>query len=174
MLCLACHESKGQGRADIKAPAIAGLPSWYVEKQITNFRTGLRGKHVDDIAGMRMRPMARSIQPKDIKAVSDYVASLKPVETKITIKGDKVAGQASYAVCLACHGDKGQGNEALGAPSFKGADDWYLKTQLLNFKSGVRGAVEGDTGGMQMAPMAGVLADEAAIDNVITYIKSLK
>ena len=34
------------------APAIAGLDQWYIEMQLGKFRSGLRGRHFDDISGM--------------------------------------------------------------------------------------------------------------------------
>ena len=46
-----------------------------------------------------------------------------------------------------------------------------MKRQLRHFKRGVRGAHEDDTGA-QMAPMAMMLADAAAI-NVVSYIGTL-
>ena len=81
--------------------------------------------------------------------------------------------QPLYAVCAACHGAQGEGNPALNAPKLAGQGDWYLKRQLQHFKSGARGAHEKDTFGKMMAPMAATLADEAAIDNVVAYIKTL-
>ena len=75
-------------------------------------------------------------------------------------------------MCAACHGAQGEGNPALNAPKLAGQGDWYLKRQLQYFKSGARGAHEKDTFGKMMAPMAATLADEAAIDNVVAYIKT--
>ena len=45
---------------------------------------------------------------------------------------------------------------------------------LQNFKKGVRGADSNDSYGQQMRPMAMILADDAAINNVATYISTLK
>jgi cytochrome c oxidase subunit 2 len=83
-------------------------------------------------------------------------------------------GQASYAVCSACHGAQGEGNQMLNAPSLAGQSDWYLKRQLKNFKHGIRGSNNSeDIFGAQMAPMAATLVDDAAIDNVVAYISTL-
>jgi cytochrome c oxidase subunit 2 len=87
--------------------------------------------------------------------------------------GDAAAGQASYQVCAACHGADGQGNAVLHAPKLAGQEGWYLKRQLQNYKHGVRGAHEEDIWGRQMAPMAATLVDEATLNNVIAYIRSL-
>ena len=78
-----------------------------------------------------------------------------------------------YAACAACHGDAAQGNEALGAPALAGQNDWYLVTQLKNFKAGYRGSHADDKFGAQMVPMAGALADQTAIENVVSYINTL-
>ena len=58
--CVQCHGADGAGNPDIEAPAIAGLPAWYVEAQIHKFRDGTRGAHPDDLPGLRMRPMSRT------------------------------------------------------------------------------------------------------------------
>jgi cytochrome c oxidase subunit 2 len=87
--------------------------------------------------------------------------------------GDPQAGKASYAVCAACHGSAGEGNQALNGPKLAGQEAWYLRRQLEYFKSGVRGAHEEDVLGQQMAAMAGMLVDTAAIANVVAYIETL-
>jgi len=50
---------------------------------------------------------------------------------------------------------------------------WYITRQLNNFKQGKRGYHEKDTYGKQMAPMASMLVDDAAIANVAAYIDTL-
>jgi cytochrome c oxidase subunit 2 len=87
--------------------------------------------------------------------------------------GNAQAGEAQYAVCATCHGAAGEGNQALNAPKLAGQGAWYMRRQLEYFKSGVRGAHEDDVFGQQMAAMSGMLVDEAAIENVITYIETL-
>ena len=59
-LCAQCHGHDGGGMQYALAPAIAGVEQWYLENQLKLFRDGIRGMHPDDIAGMRMSPMARS------------------------------------------------------------------------------------------------------------------
>jgi len=88
-------------------------------------------------------------------------------------EANAAVGQAQYAVCAACHGAQGEGNQMLNAPGLAGQSDWYLKRQLNNFKHGLRGSNSEDIFGAQMAPMAATLADDSAIDNVVAYITSL-
>ncbi len=87
--------------------------------------------------------------------------------------GDAAAGKMLYATCASCHGQQAEGNPALNAPKLAGQQDWYLQRELENFAKGARGADERDTYGKVMAPMAAVLADDAARANVIAYIKTL-
>jgi len=175
-LCVACHGAQGEGNKSLEAPAIAGLPLWYLQKQLMNFRNGVRGLHPADGAGMRMRPMARTIpSEKDLMAVGELVSKMKPVDQPATVEGSPVKGMNAYAVCSTCHGLKGEGNEALGAPQLVGQSDWYLLKQLKNFKEGIRGANPAiDPMGATMAPMAATLADEQAMKDVVSYIHKLK
>ncbi len=85
-------------------------------------------------------------------------------------QGDAVAGQAQYAVCVACHGPQGAGMPVLNGPKIAGQEPWYLRRQLNYYKTGARGSHPEDIYGMQMAPMTLTLADDQAIENVIAYI----
>lgn len=87
--------------------------------------------------------------------------------------GDVERGKTLYATCGACHGPNGEGMEALNSPKLAGQEEWYLIRQLQNFKTGVRGNNPRDTYGMQMAPMAQILVDDQAMQDVAAYIKSL-
>jgi cytochrome c oxidase subunit 2 len=78
-----------------------------------------------------------------------------------------------YATCSACHGEDGEGLQALDAPRLAGQSDWYLLRQLGNYQSGVRGSAEGDVPGAQMKAAALVLSDDADMINVVAYINSL-
>jgi len=172
--CMPCHNAAGTGTESIAAPSIAGLPQWYVEAQVGKFRDGRRGRHFDDIAGLRMRPMSRTLTGEpEVVAVAAYVSSLPVVQPAITLDGDPEIGKVYFATCQACHGPDGKGNQTLNAPPLDHANDWYLFTQLHNFKAGIRGAEPRDVTGAQMRPMAMTLADEQAMKDVIAYIQTL-
>ena len=172
--CKDCHHKQGIGKAVVAAPAIAGLPAWYVEAQLVKFRTGVRGTHPDDPEGLRMQAMSRQLRNEgEMRRVAAYIATLKRPELPRTVQGDATAGKAAYATCVPCHGAKGEGNEALKSPPIVGQSDWYLLTQLRNFKNGWRGADPRDTFGAQMRPMAMTLADDKAMKDVIAYISTL-
>jgi len=174
-LCTQCHMADGGGNRLALAPAIAGLPEWYVTAQLQKFRAGHRGQHFDDIAGMRMRPMSLAIaNDNDLASVAAYVAGLAPIApTPVLEGGDAARGQTLYAPCAACHAADGSGNQAVFGPPLKQVNDWYMLTQLANFRAGVRGAKPGDTSGALMRPMSMTLADEQAMRDVIAYITTL-
>ena len=87
--------------------------------------------------------------------------------------GDAVKGKTLYATCGACHGANAEGMEALNAPKLAGQEPWYIIRQLQNFKTGVRGTNPKDTYGMQMAPMAQLLTNDQAMEDVAAYIQSI-
>lgn len=176
-LCAACHGEAGQGNALYLAPAIGGMPLWYVQGQLTKFREGGRGTHFDDLQGMRMRPIARSLSTsrgQDLEDVAAYVASLPPVKPDATLSGgDPARGAPHYAVCQACHGTAGEGVQATNGPPLANQSDWYLLSSLERFKSGVRGSAPNDPNGAVMRGMAAILQDEQAMKDVIAHIVSL-
>jgi cytochrome c553 len=49
---------------------------------------------------------------------------------------DAAKGAELYKQCIACHGDKGDGNPALKAPRLSGQYDWYVLKQLQDMKAG--------------------------------------
>lgn len=171
-LCAQCHGADGEGSKLALAPAIAGLPQWYLEAQLQNFRSGVRGTHPEDVAGMRMYPMSQTLRAEgDIPAVAAYVASLAPVHPAPTLSGgDPGRGAQLYQPCTACHGADGAGNQALGSPTLRHASDWYLLSSLQKFKTGVRGNYPNAA---IMRGMAAMLTDEQAMKDVIAYIQTL-
>lgn len=87
--------------------------------------------------------------------------------------GNAAVGAAQYAVCAACHGQQGEGMQAMNSPKIAGQSAWYLKRQIENYKKGLRGTHADDVYGQQMIGMVATLADEAAIDNVVAHIRTL-
>jgi cytochrome c oxidase subunit 2 len=76
--CQACHGANAEGNKALNAPALTGLEDWYIERQLKNFKAGIRGADPKDTYGIQMRPMAM-ILPDDqaIADVAAYLVSLK-------------------------------------------------------------------------------------------------
>lgn len=173
--CSACHGANAEGNKAMNAPKLAGQGEWYLTRQLENFKGGLRGTNASDAFGKTMAPMAMMLADSTAVAnVAAYIASLPAPHPEATVQGDPAVGKSLYGACGACHGADGKGNQAMNAPTLSGQSDFYLVTQLKNFKSGARGTHAKDMFGMQMAPMAKMLADDAAINNVVAYINTLK
>jgi cytochrome c553 len=173
-MCAHCHGATGEGNSLSLAPSIAGLDAWYIETQIGKFRDNERAAHFDDIAGMRMRPMARWLRSDaDIKSVAAYVATLPKVKDTILTGGDKAKGAALYAPCSGCHGLNGEGMQAVGAPPLAHTSDWYLRTQIKNYQQRIRGSDPRDVGGAAMVPMAMILTDDQAIKDLLAHVATL-
>lgn len=82
-------------------------------------------------------------------------------------------GRAVYVQCSACHGGRGEGNRALGAPNIGGQDAWYISKQLDDFSAGRRGVHTADSYGAQMKAAAAGLKTPAERLAVATYIAGL-
>jgi cytochrome c553 len=166
--CTVCHGAHGNGNPAIRAPKISGMEAWYLRRQLESFRDGTRGTHPDDTAGQEMQPVGVRLRDKaGIDEAIAYVSSFEPKTPPITIEGDVTRGRSLYVTCESCHGSKGEGNQAIGAPALAARTDWYLVTQLQNYQTGVRDNA-------QMRAIAATLPDQQAIDDVVAYINTLR
>lgn len=173
--CTVCHGAQGNGNVAIRAPKISGMEPWYIRRQLEAFRVGMRGAHPDDAAGNEMQPIGvRLHEAAAVEEAIAYVASFQPKAPPITVDGDTSRGRELYVTCESCHGAKGEGNQALGAPALAARTDWYLVTQLQNYKAGLRGNDPRDTSGVQMRAIASTLPDTQAIDDIVAYINTLR
>ena len=173
-VCAACHGPQGQGIAAMNAPKLSGQGDWYLKRQLKQFKHGARGTHDKDVFGKVMAPMAATLaDDAAIDNVTAYIKTLPDAPAAPTMIGDTKKGQQRYATCGTCHGSDGRGIAATNAPRLKGMNDWYLATQLKNFRQGIRGAHRQDLYGAQMALMGAILADDEAINNVVAYINTL-
>jgi cytochrome c oxidase subunit 2 len=175
-LCQQCHGGAGGGSEMALAPAIGGLDAWYVESQLKVFRSGARGTHPHDVAGMRMHPMSRWLSSEeDVKAVAGYVSGL-PITNPVPVinGGDVTKGKAYYATCAACHGEQGKGNQTMSSPPLRGQSDWYVLSSLRKYKAGIRGANPANTNAVLMRGMSNLLPDDQAMIDVVAFIATLE
>jgi cytochrome c oxidase subunit 2 len=195
VVCGFCHGASLQGNDRRDGPAIAGLPAWYLERQMHNFKDGIRGYLPEDAPGQVMH-FTKGMLRNDftIASLAEYISGMEPgipmaangigarpylwespyAELDPSLTGDAAAGQQTYStVCVACHGADGIGIEALGAADLRYLSDVYLARQLMYFRDGIRGAHPEDTKGAQMALMAKILTTDQAIADVVAYISEL-
>jgi cytochrome c553 len=149
------------------------MEPWYLKRQLTLFRAGLRGTHPEDATGKAMQPMTLQLDDAAIETVAAYVETFEPRPPQHTIKGNVARGRKLYDSCAGCHGSRGEGAEAVGAPALARRSDWYLVTQIELFRAGWRGFSEEDVPGVQMRAAASVLPDSEATRDVVAYINTL-
>jgi cytochrome c oxidase subunit 2 len=172
-VCAACHGAQGEGNLAMNAPRLSGQGAWYLERQLSQFKSGARGTHDKDVFGKVMAPMAATLaDDAAIANVAAYIASLPDTPAVATVHGNVEKGGQRYATCAACHGGDARGIASTNAPRLQGMSDWYLARQLKNFRDGVRGTHPQDIQGAQMALMAATLADDAAVGDVIAFINT--
>ena len=175
-VCSVCHGGQAEGNPALHAPKLSGMGDWYLQRQLKYFKQGVRGTHDKDVYGKVMVPMMATLaDDAAINNVSAYIRTLPNTPAPVTVKGNANEGKRLYVTtCGACHGPAGRGVKATNAPALAGMSDWYLATQLKNFKHRVRGAHPQDMFGFQMGLMADILPDERAINDMVAYINTLK
>jgi len=107
--CAACHGSDARGSKGFPNLTLSGASRLTsgapeaIEATITNGRQGM------------MPPMAAALgNAEDVHNVANYVLSLSgSAHNSIAA----AAGRSKFAVCAACHGADGKGNQAMGAPN---------------------------------------------------------
>lgn len=80
MICGACHGNGAVGIETLFSPRLVGLQDWYLERQINNFKDGIRGTATGDAYGTQMHQIATNI-PED-GTVKDLIAYLNSLNTK--------------------------------------------------------------------------------------------
>ena len=175
-LCGTCHGVQGEGNPVMNGPKLAGQEPWYLRRQLTYFKSGVRGGETDDQYGVQMAPMAATLATDE--AMNDVIAYIQTLEDEpavTTISGNVERGRKLYRpTCAICHGTEGDGVWSVSAPRLVGMSDWYLKRELQNFKTGQRGKHSSDEFGFQMTSMVSALANEQDINDVVAYINTLR
>lgn len=72
--CIACHGPHGEGNLPAGFPALKAQHSAYVIKALTDFKTGARANHAENI----MHMIAGKMTDAEIKAVATRIATMKP------------------------------------------------------------------------------------------------
>jgi cytochrome c oxidase subunit 2 len=179
--CRPCHGEAGEGNQAVGAPAIAGLPRWYIASQLTAFENAWRGAHPQDTVGIRMKSMARTFDVEgDLESVADYVATLPRLEHPATLVnaegahlGNATAGEQVYTtVCAGCHLPDAAGFEGSQAPPLLGQHDWYMLAQYQKYLRGWRGTHADDVWGRTMQESTARATEAQALD-ALAYIQTL-
>ena len=77
-LCATCHGPDGKGIEAMNTPNLTLLQDWYLERQLKNFKEGIRGNDPKDIYGQQMKPMAMTLA--DDQAIKDVIAYIMTLQ----------------------------------------------------------------------------------------------
>ena len=174
-ICAACHGVDGNSALDIN-PKIAGQHANYLYKQLSEFKLASQTGGKEGRNNAVMNGMAAALSEEDMKDLAAYFSSqdMKAGETPeeyvlpggaLYRGGDEERGITS---CISCHGPRGNGMGLAGFPDISGQHASYTKSQLEQFRSGMRA---NDMNGM-MRDIAKRLTDED-IEILSQYISGL-
>lgn len=178
-VCAQCHGPNGEGKLEVKAPSIAGLPAWYARTQLANFREGRRGHEPADPQAFVMAAIAKALPPEVIETVTAHVEKMPlviPAAKEREVPGADLAEGARlyYERCMECHRYNASGEMTFGSPPLIGQPAWYLEDQLRKFKTGRRGTVKSDLNGAKMVQMTTLfIEDDQMLRNVVAYLMTL-
>ena len=140
-VCSSCHGLEGRSISPT-FPRLAGQQQQYIEAQLKAFRDHTRA---DPHAHTYMWGMAARLTDSDIAGIAQYFSSRAPVpgtpgDPTLMAKGkaifDNGIESRDVPACQVCHGDKGQGADAV--PRLAGQHPEYIEEQLTNFASNAR------------------------------------
>ncbi len=166
-VCAACHAPDGNSVISLN-PKLAGQHPDYLEKQLTEFKSGKRANAV-------MSGMAGALSEAEMKELAVYFSSKKTALGKAKSNGAGSAGEKIYRAgnaatnvpaCAACHSPNGAGLPKQ-FPRLSGQHADYTLAQLKAFRSGERANAP-----MMMA-IAAKMSD-AEMAAVADYIQGLR
>ena len=145
--CKVCHGVKGWGGKEGKYPRIAGLPQYYLEKQLADFKGRKR-------INKPMVPVFKNwrFNQDAITAVSAFVSQLSlagferthyepspEVLAQFDGKDEMLeVGEDIFQDCIQCHGEQARGKEDKESPPLVNQYPNYLRKQIVEFASGHR------------------------------------
>ncbi|MEI8362240.1 MAG: c-type cytochrome [Betaproteobacteria bacterium] len=166
-VCAACHALTGNSLITLN-PKLAGQHPEYLDKQLTEFKSGKRANAV-------MSGMASMLSEDDMKNLAAYFASQNLTLGQAKTNGAGSLGEKIYRggiaatnvpACAACHGATGAGLPKQ-FPRLAGQHADYTLAQLRTFRTGERAN----------APMMMAIATkmtDAEMAAVADYIQGLR
>lgn len=154
--CAACHGREARGNALLGAPSLVDADWLYGgddEALRTSILEGRRGS---------MPPLGEALGDDGVNRVANYVLGLSGLPHD---KAAAHAGKDAFAVCSACHGVDGKGNQALGAPNLTDAV-WLYGSDLETIRQTIR---HGRSGVM---PAWKTRLDEAEVHVIMAWLHS--
>lgn len=168
-VCAACHAVDGNSVAAAN-PKLAGLNAEYINKQLTEFKSGARKNAI-------MSGMVANLTPQDMLNLSAYYSAQqsKPATSKdqaLALQGQKIyrggVMGAGVPACASCHGPQGKGIPAQ-FPRLAGQHSDYIYAQLNAFRVEARA-----NDAAKMMRNIAVKMTDADMKAVASYIQGLR
>jgi cytochrome c553 len=121
-MCNACHGANGVPMDPKTMPVIAGQQSYYIFKQLVNYRNGMREHPI-------MTPLAKGLQQSDLRPLADYFAA-KPWPANTATAASATAPKG-ITMCTPCHQQNFQGG--VSWPRLAGLSYEYLVASMRAF-----------------------------------------
>ena len=158
--CAACHGADGTPVSDT-IPNIWGQKEGYIYIELRDMKSGARKNDL-------MAPIVASLSKDDMVNLAAYFSGKAWPRLKNAPSTDidaKIAGKLDTSIgCTACHGAQYQGDSTV--PRLAGQGSGYLATQMLAFRSNVRGNNPGMTALMKAADKADLQAMAVFLGNL--------
>lgn len=168
-VCAACHAVDGNS-AIAANPKLAGLNAEYINKQLTEFKSGARANAI-------MSGMVAGLSAQDMLNLAAYYSAQQPKpdtakDQQLALLGQKIyrggAQGAGIPACASCHGPQGKG-VPVQFPRLAGQHDEYTYTQLNAFRVEARA----NDAAKMMRSIAAKMTD-ADMKAVSAYIQGLR
>jgi len=168
-VCAGCHAVDGNSAAAAN-PKLAGLNSEYINKQLTEFKSGARKNAI-------MSGMVANLSQQDMLNLAAYYSAQqpKPATSKdqaLALTGQKIyrggVQGAGVPACASCHGAQGKGIPTQ-FPRLAGQHSDYVYSQLNAFRVGERA----NDAAKMMRSIAAKMTD-ADMKAVSSYIQGLR
>lgn len=132
LVCSACHGFAGNAPGN-HVPMLAGMNANYFKKAIKDYAEGKR-------TSPEMEPYAKYVVQFGLDEIAEYFASQKkPAPAAVKVDPKMISrGQTLGTQCIACHGPKGDGENARMIPALRGQPRGFLEAQMALFGSDKR------------------------------------
>ena len=168
-VCAGCHAVDGNSAAAAN-PKLAGLNSEYINKQLTEFKSGARKNAI-------MSGMVANLSQQDMLNLAAYYGAQQPKPATSKDQALALIGQKIYRggvqgagvpACASCHGAQGKGIPTQ-FPRLAGQHSDYVYSQLNAFRVGERA----NDAAKMMRSIAAKMTD-ADMKAVSSYIQGLR